>query len=74
MKLPEFPYQKIASSVLGFAIVRYVEKKLFSQIQNKFGITLHDGEIIIWDTEPEHYPYAQYQENIDALLEAERFY
>lgn len=63
---PKFPYEELAKSLLGFAVVVYVPDKRRDVLIRKLGLELHGGEIIIkHGKETERYPQKQYARNLD---------
>ncbi len=74
-ELPEFPYARLAESILGFGVVLYVPDKLRSALGQKLGIVLQPGEIAVkHGSETEHYPqnvYARDTEGFYRTLKAQ---
>ena len=70
-ELPKFPYEKLAKSMLGFAVVAYVPDKQRDAVNRKLGFDLHAGEILIsHGKERERFSQKQYQKDVDAFYQS----
>ena len=70
-ELPKFPYEKLAKSMLGFAVVAYVPDKQRDAVNRKLGLDLHAGEILIsHGKERERFSQKRYQKDMDAFYQS----
>ena len=71
VRLPEFPYERLAESLKGFGIVCYISEKVFPFFQNKLHLSLAAGDIVIClrGEESERLRYAAYSKDIEACYQ-----
>ena len=61
-ELPQFPYERLAGSIVGFGVVFFVSEKLRSLLCQKLGSDLQAGGIMVQHGgEIEHYPQKVHQ-------------
>lgn len=70
-RLAPFPSDKLAGSLLGFAIVCNVSEVQFSTLKNKEGITLSLGEIAVYQhgKEIERYRYHAKKDDLESVYQ-----
>lgn len=69
-ELPEFPYVRLAESIVGFGVVLYVPDKLRGAFAQRIGIDLQAGEIAVkHGSETEHFSQKSYEKDIEAFYQ-----
>ncbi len=73
-KRQDFQYERLAASLLGFAVVVYVHEKCIPLLKNKCGIELCSGDIAVYSRgeETEHHPYKAWSKDLKAFFYAFR--
>ncbi|MBP0974262.1 MAG: hypothetical protein J5851_10195 [Oscillospiraceae bacterium] len=73
-KRTDFPYERLASSLLGFAVVVYVQEKCLPQLRNKCGIALSSGDLAVFchGKETERYAYSAWTKDAEAFYDGFR--
>ncbi len=68
-QLPALEYLKLSKSLIGFALVCFVDENYFKPLENKTHITLNHGDVMVlgYKTEFERYSYKQYSNEIDSF-------
>lgn len=71
-KLPVFDYNRLAKTLVGLAIVVFVEDKHFKSIGNKIHTDIDYGDIIVIPRQQptERYAYNDYRDNMDGFYES----
>ena len=69
-KLPVLDYTELARSLIGFAIVVFVDEKYFKPLENKTHITINYGDILLITKQEtvQQFTYEQYCEDIQGFL------
>ena len=68
-KLPVFPYDRLAASLIGFAVVCFVNEGQLRMLANKEGISLSPGDAAIYwkGMETEYFSCASVQRDMEAV-------
>ncbi len=65
-KLPSLDAENLAASLMGFAVVYFVDEKYFQQLERKTSVKLSAGDVVllVHKTEAERWSYPQYSQDM----------
>ena len=74
IKRADFPDERLAKSLIGFAVVAVVSEKCLPYLKNKCGITLSSGDIAVYchGKESERHAYKTWSKDCEGFLNAFR--